>query len=128
MGDDDKEFSMEKWFDKAQDSYTAWENGLWDKLGTFGAWMKKRRDKKVPDWKRVQDIWVLISILALLTGYNLAGYYFEYQCNKHIVEEFYPEVACQNGLKCSIDNFNFLNNDTLIKDLPLLKKGGVGVP
>jgi len=93
--------------------------------------MKKRRSRKVPDWKRVQQVWIGISILALITGWNVGGFYYEHQCNKHIIEEFYPEVACLNGLKCDMERvnpelMNMLNNSLMlndtIKDLPLLGK------
>lgn len=128
--DEEIESSLKTWFDKAQVSYTAWEDELWDALGGFGAWMKKRRSKKVPDWKRVQDIWVWICVLALLTGWNVGGYYYEYQCNKHIVEEFYPELACmQPGLKCDMERVNpdllrlvnaSLSLNESMRNLPLL--------
>lgn len=120
---------FKEWFDRAQVSYSAWENGLWDSLGGFGAWMKKRRNKKVPAWKRVQSIWIWLCILALISGWNVGGFYYQYQCNKHIVEEFYPEVACLNsGLKCDMSKVNpgllaLLNQSELnesMKDLPLL--------
>lgn len=131
--EDEKPFSLKAWFDQAQTSYSAWEDGLWDSLGGFGAWMKKRRSKKVPDWKRVQNVWMWLCVLALLTGWNVGGFYYEYQCNKHIVEEFYPEIACINGLKCDMERVNpelmrmlneSFNNDT-IKELPLLGKAEV---
>jgi len=128
---EDEHFCLKEWFDQAQKSYTAWENDLWDKLGGFGAWMKKRRSKKVPDWKRVQQVWIGIALLALLTGWNVGGFYYEYQCNKHIVEEFYPEVSCINGFKCDMNRVNpellkFLNDSVMLNesmdDLPLLGK------
>jgi len=127
----DKPFSLKEWFDQAQESYTEFEDSLWDKLGGVGKKIKAWRSKPLPDWKRVQNVWIWIAILAFVTGWNLAGYYYEYQCNKHIVEEFYPEIACINpGLKCDMERVNpemlsILNQSAFnesVKDLPLLGK------
>ena len=132
----DKDSKFKILFDKAQDSYTRWEDNLWDKLGPLGARIKKRRQRKIPDWKRVQNVWIWLSILALLTGYNLSGYYFQYKCNAHIVEEFYPEIACQTpGLKCDMSRvnpemlrlINETNSSENIKSLPLLGINGDGI-
>jgi len=112
-------------FDKLQKGYSKWEFSVWGRLGGFGVWMKKRRSRKIPDWRRVQNVWIWISILALITGYNVAGFYFQYQCNKHIVEEFYPEIACANGFKCNLSDSYFSGlNLTMsnISELPLLHR------
>ena len=109
-------------FDKAQTAYTNFENSLWARLGRFGKWVKKRRDKQLdePDWKRLNKIWIWIVILAFVVGCLISGKYYEYQCNKHIVETFYPEESCRMGLKCNISNFVNLGNESILSSLPLL--------
>jgi hypothetical protein len=127
MSDQDK-FSLKDWFDRAQDSYTAWEDSLWDKLGVVGAWIKRKRSAPVPDWKRVERVWKWIVVFAFVCGMVLAGKYYEFQCNKHIVEEFYPEIACINpGFRCNLTKAGIqellkLGDNRSIQDLPLLGK------
>jgi len=116
MKEDKEPSDFQKWFDKAQTSYTEWEDSLWDNLGAFGAWMKKKRSKKVPDWKRVQEIWIWISILAFFVGWSIAGMYYQVECNTHIVEEFYPEEACRLGLKCNMTG-DFLSDGNVTLSL-----------
>lgn len=42
-----------------------------------------------------------ICLLAFVCGILVSSQYYEFQCNKHIVEEFYPEISCLNGWKCN---------------------------
>jgi len=115
----DDEISI-KSFDDLREKYTAWEERFLKSLGPPGKWMLRRIDarSKWPDWKKVQRLWIWIAITAFVVGLLVAGKYYEYQCNKHIVEEFYPEAACRIGeqhpklnMKCVLDPEEYRNYD-----------------
>lgn len=108
---------LDLWLSNTQDKYTAWENDVLDKLGPIGRYLKKRIAKKMsePDWKRLNKIWYLIVIFAFVSGWCLAGFYYQVQSNKFIIETFYPEYSCKIGLKCDKEYTDLLGVERTIK-------------
>ena len=55
-----------------------------------------------------------ICVLAFFCGILVSSQYYEFQCNKKIVEEFYPEISCLNGWKCDMSSLVGNGNLTLV--------------
>ena len=61
----------------------------------------------------------------------VAGKYYEFQCNKHIVEEFYPEASCRIGkvhpkldMRCDLEPEEYMGYNLEDFNFSALGSGG----